>query len=219
MNLRSSSGFAIGALLGTLLLWSSPAQDARVGSTSPAASTTTSTTSRQGDSEKPAVAQANQEGEKSQSPAGETGKHSAGVDEILQIVQGGVSTEVIKDFIENSRVPYNLSADDIIALKSHSVPDELTRAMIKRGATLMPASRAGKAPAYSGSRARPAPLDPDSYDYFQYYYLYPRTLAAANQRLYSSYPYSSFGYSPYSYGYGYYGPSPFNPYGPSAFRH
>jgi hypothetical protein len=133
------------------------------------------------------------------------------------MVQGGVSMEVIKDFIENSRVPYNLNADDIISLKSHSVPDDLTRAMIKRGAALMPASRPGRGPADSGNRPRPAMLDPEGYDYFQYYYLYPRTLAAANQRLYSSYP--SFGYSPYSYGYGYYGPAPFSPYGPTAFRH
>jgi hypothetical protein len=216
MNLRSTCSFTIGALLGTLLLWSTPAQDAQVGSTSSALSTTTT----QSDIKKPDAAQANHEEGKSQPPSGEIGKHSAGVDEILQMVQGGVSTEVIKDFIENSQVPYNLSADDIIALKSHSVQDDLTRAMIKRGAALMPASRAGKAPASSGNRARPAPLDPDSYDYFQYYYLYPRTLAAANQRLYSSYPYSSFGYSPYSYGYGYgyYGPGPFGPYGPGAFR-
>jgi len=44
-------------------------------------------------------------------------------------------------------------------------------------------------------------LDPESYDYFQYYYLYPRTLASVNERIYSSYPWVA-GYPGYAYGYG-----------------
>ena len=49
-------------------------------------------------------------------------------------------------------------------------------------------------------------LDPDSYHYFWYYHLYPRTLAAANQRL------GNYG-APYGYGFGYNGPFYPAPYG------
>lgn len=172
---------------------------------------------QQGDSAKQSAAQGNSQNGKSQPPAGENVKRSAGIDEILKMAQAGVSAEVMKDFIENSNIPFNPSADEIIALKTQSVPDEVTRAMIKRGATLRPpANHQSKPPAYSGGGPNRAMLDPDSYEYFQYYYLYPRTLAAANQRLYSYYP-SYPGYSPYYYGY--YGPAPFSPFSPSAFRH
>jgi len=44
----------------------------------------------------------------------------------------------------------------------------------------------------SGMRA----LDPDSYEYFQHYYLQPRALASAYERLAPYYP-----YFPYPYGY------------------
>ena len=44
----------------------------------------------------------------------------------------------------------------------------------------------------------PGDLDPEGYDYFRHYYLYPRTLASANQRLWSSYPSSV--YPVYSFG-------------------
>ena len=53
-------------------------------------------------------------------------------------------------------------------------------------------------------------LDPEGYDYFRYYYLYPRTLASANERLFSS---PAFPPPPYSRGY--YSPWGFRP-GPFA---
>jgi hypothetical protein len=153
--------------------------------------------------------------------AGAILKASAGVNEVMQMIQAGVSTEVIKAYIESSSIPYKLTATDIITLKNRGVPDELTTAMLKRGAA--PAAQVVQSPALN-----PAPpadaggpryyggLDPEGYDYFQYYYLYPRTLAAANQRLFAPYPsYSTFG----SYPYGYFGSLPFHPLPPSAFRH
>jgi hypothetical protein len=40
--------------------------------------------------------------------------------------------------------------------------------------------------AFRSGRFNSGNLDPEGYDYFRYYYLYPRTLASANERLYSS---------------------------------
>jgi hypothetical protein len=105
--------------------------------------------------------------------------------------------------------------------EKRAVPDELTRAMVERGATLrtqvvQSSNLYGLPPVYSGGNRRYGIFDPEGYDYFQYYYLYPRTLAYANQRLYAPYG-SSFGFAPYAYGF--YGPRPFHPLSPSAFRH
>jgi hypothetical protein len=155
----------------------------------------------------------------SNSPPAGAVKHSTGVDEILTMTQAGVSSEVLKTYVESSQIPYNLNATDLIDLKQHGVPDDLTMAMLKRGANLR--TQAGQSsnlnstsPAYPVSRSRHGLLDPESYNYFQYYYLYPRTLAAANQRLFSSYPtYLNTPLYPYSN----YGPPPFYPAPPSVF--
>jgi len=148
-------------------------------------------------------------------------KHSPGLDDILQMIQAGVSTEVTKSYIENSPIRYTLTPSEIIALKKQGVPDELTSAMLKHGA--MPAAQPslqGKPRAlilpYSGGYRPYGGLDPEGYEYFQYYYLYPRTLAAANQRLYTPFlSMQGFG----AYPYGFYGPMAFSPLPPSAFRH
>jgi len=144
-------------------------------------------------------------------------KYSVGIDDILKMVQAGISKEVIKTYIENSPVPYNLSATDLIALKERGVTDDLTTALMKRGSVVRaeanqaaapgstePRASASGAPLYSDRRGH---LDPEGYDYFWYYYLYPRTLASANQRFYSS----GAPLDVYPYAYGYYQPAPFRP--------
>ena len=176
---------------------------------------------RQSESVATATASARPTGGKSQPDTQGAAQYSAGVDEILKMVQSGISTEVARLYIENSPIAYELSAADIIALKDHAVPDELVTAMIKRGAALKRQARQTmmaivNAATSSGGNRRYGALDPEGYDYFQYYYLYPRTLAAANQRLFSPSP--SFSRSA-PYHYGYWGPVPFNPYPPSAFSH
>ena len=148
-------------------------------------------------------------------------KHSPGVDDVLRMIQAGVSTEVIRTYIENSPAHYSLNPAEIIALKKQGVPDELTTAMVKRGATLAAQPSRQNKPSslvlpYPGGNRSYGGLDPESYDYFQYYYLYPRTLSAANQRLFTPCP-SMQGFGPYPYGY--YGPMPFNALPPSAFSH
>ena len=81
--------------------------------------------------------------------------------------------------------------------------------LLKRGAQVRVAVAQAKqdavARSVSARTIASGGFDPDSYEYFQYYYLQPRALASAYQRL-SPYYYPSF-----SYGYGY---SPAFPYGP-----
>ena len=146
------------------------------------------------------------------------------------MVQAGVSKDVIKAYIETDQIASPLSATDLITLKEHGVPDDLAVALLKRAADLAaktsevgasnaaPARVSGTASldalvaALRSSQLNPGYLDPEGYDYFRYYYLYPRTLAAANQQLYSSpafpsYPaYSSDHWSPWAFR-----PRPFAP--------
>jgi hypothetical protein len=149
-------------------------------------------------------------------------QYSPGVGDVLKLLQAGVSKDVIKAFVEHSRVVYQLNAEDVIALKQQGGSDELITAMVKRGAP--PAGYARRAPdaAATGS-AQPANtpesgLDPESYEFWWYHYAYPRALASANERLLSSYGpyfgypgygYSGYGYAPY--GYGFYQSLPYQP--------
>jgi len=100
----------------------------------------------------------------------------------------------------------------VIGLKEHGATDDLTTALLKRGAEIRARGEASPgvaAPVFAGAQPGPFHLDPEGYDYFQYYYLYPRTLASAYERLgfYGPPPYG-YGYYPaygasFSFGYGY----------------
>jgi len=133
------------------------------------------------------------------------------VGEIEKMVQAGVSKDVIKAYIEGLQMTSPLSSADVVALKEHGVPDDLTIALLKRSGELTAqASRTAASnavpPQVSGTvvslnalaaalrNGQPGPgyLDPESYDYFRYYYLYPRTLADANQRIISSYAFPAY---------------------------
>jgi len=125
--------------------------------------------------------------------AASTPHFSPGVREVLRMVQSGVSAGVIETYIGQSTNAICLSAADLVALKEKSIPDEITIALLKRGAELAahPQSQ-GKARVEIPVRLAQEPgqqvyPDPESYAYFQYYYLYPRTLASVNERLLSSY--------------------------------
>ncbi len=130
---------------------------------------------------------------------------SPAVQEILRMLDAGVSKEVVKTYVQSAPASSQPSPSDMIALKEHAVPDEITVALLKRSAEL---AQQGQRPSQSQVGVVSAPpdragnpfyLDPESYEYFQYYYLYPRTLANAYDRL---------GYYPWSYNPGYYGPVP-----------
>jgi hypothetical protein len=142
---------------------------------------------------------------------------SQGIGEILQMADAGVSKDVLETFIESSPIPYQLTSGDIIALKQKGIGDNITVAIMKHGAKLR-AERAQAAAVGGSAAAQSVPavyraslggLDPDSYQYFQYFYLHPRTLASVYQRLgvygspcpYAPYralgaPYPGFGLSP-----------------------
>jgi hypothetical protein len=120
-------------------------------------------------------------------------RFSPGVQEVLRMVESGVSAGVIQTYIGQSTNAIYLSAADLVALKEKSIPDEITIALLKRGAELAahPQSQ-GKARVEIPVRLAQEPgqqvyPDPESYAYFQYYYFYPRTLASVNERLLSSY--------------------------------
>ena len=82
-------------------------------------------------------------------------KYYPGVEEVFKMVDAGVSKDIVKTFIENSPIAYNLSAGDIIALKEHGVTDDLTAAMVKRRAEL--SAQAGQAFASGAASAEAAP--------------------------------------------------------------
>lgn len=201
---------------------SAPAQNGQTGTPSPPESATPQLTSSA--SVKPVTVKVGQS-EPSEPGAKSPTQYPTGVDEILKMVQAGVSKDVMKEYVETAQVASHLSAADILTLKEHGVPDDLTVALLKRGAELaaqaggagasnvVPARVSGTASldalvtALRSGQLNPGHLDPEGYDYFRYYYLYPRTLAAANERLFSS---PSFpvcpGYSP-----GYWSPWAFRP--------
>jgi hypothetical protein len=136
--------------------------------------------------------------------------------DLLKMLDAGVSKDVIRTFIESSPNVCYPTATEIISLKQRGLPDDLTTVLIKRGAELrtqavnsLPAQATAASvvvPAREATRNRSGQLDPESYEYFQYYYLQPRALASAYQRMgYYGYPYNSGLYSPYGFG-SYWGP-------------
>ncbi len=128
---------------------------------------------------------------------------SPSVRDVIKLADAGVAKDVIKAYVESSPVDFQLSADAIIALKKHNVSDEVVTLLVKRGAQARTAIAQAKANlaerAQSTRRYATGGFDPESYEYFQYYYLQPRALASVYQRL-SPYYYSPFGY-PGGFGY------------------
>jgi hypothetical protein len=117
-----------------------------------------------------------------------TSQPRTAVEDILRMTDAGVSKEVIKAYVENMRRAFAPTATDLIALKQHSVPDDITTALLKRSGEIQ-TQKAQPSP----SRAIPTNSgyglpDPESYSYFQRYYLYPRTLAFTYGRLGGYYP-------------------------------
>src|SRR5689334_10684366 len=66
--------------------------------------------------------------------AAPTPKFSFGVDEIAKMSQGGVETDVILNYIENSNVPYHPNADEVVRLHDLGVPPQVITTLIRHGA-------------------------------------------------------------------------------------
>ncbi len=59
-----------------------------------------------------------------------------GASEVVKMYQGGIHKDVIVNYINNSALPYHLSADGIIYLQTVGLPQEVTQAMIQRDGQL-----------------------------------------------------------------------------------
>jgi hypothetical protein len=125
---------------------------------------------------------------------------SPGVAEILKMTDAGVNQDVIMAYIEASASAPQPTEKDVIAMKEHKVSDEVVKLLLKRGATARTESIKAKNEAVmnvmESRRQATGGVDPESYDYFRTYYLQPRALASANQRLYPYFgPYAGRGYA------------------------
>ncbi len=61
---------------------------------------------------------------------------AAGVTEVVKMFRGGISSEVMVSWINNSPLSFYLSADNIIALQQQGVPMPVVQAMIQRNGQL-----------------------------------------------------------------------------------
>ncbi|HEY3863109.1 MAG TPA: hypothetical protein VGO59_14600 [Verrucomicrobiae bacterium] len=61
---------------------------------------------------------------------------SFGVGEVLKMYKGGIDKDVILNFINNTSLPYHLTADNIIYLQTLGLPQDITKTMIQRDGQL-----------------------------------------------------------------------------------
>jgi hypothetical protein len=61
---------------------------------------------------------------------------SAGVADILKMIDGGIDPAVIETYIQNSNIAYYPSADEILQLHKAGVPSQIITALIRRGTEL-----------------------------------------------------------------------------------
>jgi len=143
-------------------------------------------------------------------------KLSFGVDEIVKMNQGGVEADVLVNYVENSNVPYHLSAEDIVSLHDQGVPSQVITTMIRHGAKMQQQAALAyqqsqqKATEDAKAASAYANTSPSSVYYpplapaVNYNYTYPE-YAYAGYPAYYSYPsycysspfYFSFGYPGY----------------------
>src|SRR5262249_30692033 len=135
-------------------------------------------------------------------------RFSAGVQEVLKLLDAKVDVGVVKEYIKNSTVGYALSAAEIVALKKRGAPDEIVTALLQRGGEVRAQAvslQSTPPPPYNSS---PVPYAPgygyDSADNPYYSYSYPSVY---------SYPYYNYAYPynywSYSYSYPWWGYWPF----------
>jgi hypothetical protein len=135
---------------------------------------------------------------------------SAGVGDVLRMVDAKVDPQVIRTFVENSTVAYNLSAAEIIALKTRGVPDDLVASMIARGAQLRAKGATSNPSSTTTTALPPAALvapTPQAPAYSYEYLTVPTYPAPSYNYDYPVSPPYYYDYSWYNYGYpwGWYG--------------
>jgi hypothetical protein len=137
-------------------------------------------------------------------PGVATIKSSAGVADILKMVDAGVSPDVVKAYVKTSPIAYNLSASEIIALKDRGVSQEIIASVIQHGGELRAQSIWAEQRAASVA-AQPATQGAvTSYATAPAYYDYSQIAYPAYADVY---PVSSYGCYSYGGGWPYYWPS------------
>jgi hypothetical protein len=126
--------------------------------------------------------------------------NSAGVSDVMKMVDAKVDANVIKAYIQNSSTAYNPSATEIIALKQHGVSDDVLTAMLVRGGEMR--GQAGQVSAPPADSAATAPATPSNSMAPYADGAQPVTAPNANSYPEYGYGYPNYGYYPY-YGYGY----------------
>ncbi|MBC8002799.1 MAG: hypothetical protein H7X97_09450 [Opitutaceae bacterium] len=116
--------------------------------------------------------------------------------DVLKMIDAGVSPDIIKALVENSTAAYDPNAADLITLKTNGVPDDVTASLMKRVAEIKAINQKKQADQAAAQRnAGPAPMDPESYDFWWYNHGYPRVMSSTYRQL-DPYP----GGPVYSYG-------------------
>jgi len=152
--------------------------------------------------------------------AAQPARLSFGVDEVVKMYQGGVETDVVLNYIENSSVPYHLSAEEVVQLHSLGVPSPIITTMIRHGAKVQQQAIAASAQiqqkATEEAKAASAYVNPYSPTVYAppapvvtYNYTYPEYVYAGYPAYYYSYPrycytspfYFSFGFPRYGHFY------------------
>jgi hypothetical protein len=59
--------------------------------------------------------------------------YSAGIGELIQLLDAKMDEQVVVNYIQNSPLPYNPSARDLVALKEHGASSEVLIAVLQRG--------------------------------------------------------------------------------------
>jgi len=132
-------------------------------------------------------------------------RYSPGIADIVKMVQAKVDVEVIKAYIKNSWVPFNPSAEEIIALQQSGVSDDIISAMLQRGGEIRAQARA--AMAYQGGAAPPPYPAANPYAPTPAYpgndYGTTPAYPGYDYGTATTYPDYSYDYPAYAYGYGY----------------
>ena len=152
--------------------------------------------------------------------AAQPAKLSFGVEEVVKMYQGGVETDVVMNYIENSSVPYHLSAEEVVRLHDIGVPSPIITTLIRHGAKVQQQALAAsaqiqqkateEAKAASGYAnpypasvyyAPPNPVVSYNYTYPDYVYAGYPTYYSYPAYYYTSPFYFSFGYPGYCHFY------------------
>jgi len=121
-----------------------------------------------------------------------------GVGEAVKLYQAGINKDVIVNYINNTALPYHLSADGIIYLQTLGMPQEVTQAMLQRDGQLQKQQAMQQyyqqpmTAVPNGAVATQAPAQ----------VVIPTTPAPDVTVIGSDYPAYDYGYPSYDFGYG-----------------